>query len=261
MMALALLKNYSPFQAPQSLTLMDLFKKFDKTWALDPGRGKEIRTDPIPKRTYEDAMKRRQTDPWNFLFIAGMWFQDLFNYDFRRTEMCIIPYATQQGEISFCAYNTGIGWRKIIENMYKNATVAQWYKEHGKHEIYAKGRDVNLDTYEHSLVIDADDAARVRHLEHEIPMTAAEEDRARRRKAQALQEQAKVRAIYEELVLKKPQPTVVQIGTVSDIAKAVPANFANAGKPVTIAPANGNGSGNGHSAPASKEAAEAVAGD
>ena len=23
-----------------------------------------------------------------------MWFQDLFNYDFRRTEMCIIPYGT-----------------------------------------------------------------------------------------------------------------------------------------------------------------------
>jgi len=41
-------------------------------------------------------------------------------------------------------------------------------------------------------------------------------------------EAAKVRAIYEELVLKKPQPTVVQIGSVSDIAKAVPANFTNA---------------------------------
>ena len=101
--------------------------------------------------------------------IAGMWFQDLFNYDFRRTEMCIIPYATQQGEISFCAYNTGIGWRKIIENMYKNATVAQWYKEHGKHEIYAKGKAVSLDTYDHSLVIDAEDAARVRHVDHEVP--------------------------------------------------------------------------------------------
>jgi hypothetical protein len=203
-------------------------------------------------------MKRRQTDPWNFLFIAGMWFQDLFNYDFRRTEMCIIPYATQQGEISFCAYNTGVGWRQIIENMHKNATVAQWYKEHGKHEIYAKGKAVNLNSFEHSLIIDADDAARVRHLEHDIPLTASEEDRIRRKKA--IQEQAKVRAIYEELVLKKPQPTVVQIGSVSDIAKAVPANF----KPVTIAPATGHGNGNGHSAPASqvKEAtAEAVAGD
>ena len=92
----------------------------------------------------DDIEKRRQ-DPWNFLFIAGMWFQDLFNYDFRRTEMCIIPYATQEGEISFCAYNTGIGWRKIIENMYKTATVAEWNKKHGKHGVYAGGHDVPLD--------------------------------------------------------------------------------------------------------------------
>jgi predicted transposase YbfD/YdcC len=256
-MAMALLKNYKPFQGPKGLKLYDLFRKFDKTWALTKGADKKYgRTSP--ERTYEDAMKRRQTDPWNFLFIAGMWFQDLFNYDFRRTEMCIIPYATQQGEISFCAYNTGVGWRQIIENMHKNATVAQWYKEHGKHEIYAKGKAVNLNSFEHSLIIDADDAARVRHLEHDIPLTASEEDRIRRKKA--IQEQAKVRAIYEELVLKKPQPTVVQIGSVSDIAKAVPANF----KSVAIAPATGNGNGNGHSASSSqvKEAtAEAVAGD
>ncbi len=153
--------------------------------------------------------------------IAGMWFQDLFNYDFRRTEMCIIPYATQQGEISFCAYNTGIGWRKIIENMYKNATVAQWYKEHGKHEIYAKGRAVSLDTYEHSLVIDPEDAARVRHLDHEVPNTAAEENRARRR-AEFLKEEARVRKMYEELVLKQAPQEVVQIGSLTDIKKATP---------------------------------------
>ncbi|MGO9842707.1 MAG: radical SAM protein [Candidatus Acidiferrales bacterium] len=261
MMAMALLKAYRPFEGPKGLKLWDLFKKFDKTWALTKGAtSKYGRTSP--ERTYEDAMKRRAQDPWNFLFIAGMWFQDLFNYDFRRTEMCIIPYGTQQGEISFCAYNTGIGWRNIIENMHKNATVAEWYKKNGKHEIYAKGKSVSLQSYEHSLVIDAEDAARVRHIEHDIPVTAAEENRIRRKKA--LEEQAKVRAIYEELVLKKPQSTVVQIGTVSDIAKAVPANFANAGKPVTIAPANGNGhsNGNGTAAPKSKEAAaEAVAGD
>ena len=234
MMAMALLKNYQPFQGPKGLKLYDLFKKFDKTWALTrKSTTKYGRTSP--ERTYEDAMKRRQTDPWNFLFIAGMWFQDLFNYDFRRTEMCIIPYATQQGEISFCAYNTGVGWRQIIENMHKNATVAEWYKNHGKHEIYAKGKAVNLQSFEHSLVIDANDAARVRHLEHDVPLTAAEEDRTRRKKA--YEEQAKVRAIYEELVLKKPQPTVVQIGSLTDIKQATPANFANANKPVNIAPA------------------------
>jgi uncharacterized radical SAM superfamily Fe-S cluster-containing enzyme len=73
-----------------------------------------------------------------------MWFQDLFNYDFRRTEMCIIPYGTQEGEISFCAYNTGIGWRNIIENMHQNATVAKWYEDHGRHEIFARGKEVEL---------------------------------------------------------------------------------------------------------------------
>jgi hypothetical protein len=149
--------------------------------------------------------------------------------------------------------------------MYKNATVAQWYKTHGKHDIFAKGKSVDLSSYEHSLRIDKEDAARVRHLEHDIPLTAAEEDRIRRKKA--FEEQAKVRAIYEELVLKKPQPAVVQIGSLQDIAKAVPANFANAGRPAGITPENGahgqpHGSGHGHDGVTSKErAAEAVAGD
>src|SRR5437868_1806492 len=120
MMRLALLKNYTPYGAPNSLTLGGILKKFDKSFGLS---GKDYGK-VGPDRTADDIEKRRQ-DPWNFLFIAGMWFQDLFNYDFRRTEMCIIPYGTQEGEISFCAYNTGIGWRNIIEHMHQNATVAQ----------------------------------------------------------------------------------------------------------------------------------------
>jgi hypothetical protein len=244
MMAMALLKNYSPFQAPPSLRLRDLWRKFDKTWALSKNTDKKYGK-VTGDRTYEDAMKRRAEDPWNFLFIAGMWFQDLFNYDFRRTEMCIIPYATQQGEISFCAYNTGVGWRKIIENMHKNATVAQWYKEHGKHDIFAKGKKVDLQSYEHSLRIDAEDASRVRELEHDIPLTAAEEDRIRRKKAH--EEAAKVRRIYEELVLKKSTEPVVQIGSMQQILSAVPGVTV---KPVQIAPA----------APVAQEA-EPVAGD
>jgi uncharacterized radical SAM superfamily Fe-S cluster-containing enzyme len=209
MMGLALLKNYKPFRAPQSLALIDLLKKFDKSFALTgEARARKEYGASDPNRTYADALKRR-SDPWNFLFIAGMWFQDLFNYDFRRTEMCIIPYATQQGEISFCAYNTGIGWRKIIENMYKNATVAEWYKTHGKHQIYAKGRSVELPSTQHSLYVNAQDAARVRTKELNVPMTAAEEERARRKAAWEAQQ---ARRLYEELVLNKPNPELVQIG-------------------------------------------------
>ncbi len=209
MMGLALLKSYKPMAGPPSLALVDILKKFDKSFALrGEAKTKKVYGNSGSDRTLEDTIKRRQ-DPWNFLFIAGMWFQDLFNYDFRRTEMCIIPYATQQGEISFCAYNTGIGWRKIIENMHKNATVAEWYRAHGKHEIYARGKSVNLENYEHSLHVDPEDAARVRQRDHDVPLTAAEEDRQRRKAAWEAQQ---VREMYEEIVLKKPSAQLVHIG-------------------------------------------------
>ena len=101
---------------------VDLLKKFDKQSGGALGGSSARRADG-----------NRKSDEWLLLFVAGMWFQDLWTYDFRRTEMCIIPYATQMGEISFCAYNTGVGWRQIVEKMHQNATVAEWYKEHGKH--------------------------------------------------------------------------------------------------------------------------------
>ena len=148
-MALALMRNYDPFQAPTHFKLTDLLKKFDKTFGATGHDYGSVSGD----RTENDIDKRR-ADRWNFLFVAGMWFQDLFNYDFRRTERCIIPYATQEGEISFCAYNTGVGWRNIIEKMHMTATLTKWYEEHGRHEIFAGGKHVQLDSKEHSLVLD-----------------------------------------------------------------------------------------------------------
>ncbi|MFQ5747441.1 MAG: radical SAM protein [Gemmatimonadota bacterium] len=81
---------------------------------------------------------------WNLMWIGGMWFQDLWTYDFRRTEMCVIPYATQEGEISFCAYNTGAGWRKIVENMHMVAETRDWFKDKSRHQIYAGNRPMDL---------------------------------------------------------------------------------------------------------------------
>jgi len=81
---------------------------------------------------------------WRLTSILSMWFQDLWNYDFRRTEMCVIPYGTQEGEISFCAYNTGVGWRQIIEEMRQVATTKDWFQQRGRHQIYAGDRPVPL---------------------------------------------------------------------------------------------------------------------
>jgi uncharacterized radical SAM superfamily Fe-S cluster-containing enzyme len=254
MMALSLLRNYRPYEAPPSLALIDIMKKFDKTFGLTGDAKSKGYGGVGPDRDLNEALKRRQ-DPWNFLFIAGMWFQDLFNYDFRRTEMCIIPYGTQEGEISFCAYNTGIGWRKIIENMYKNATVAQWYKTHGKHQIYAAGRKVDLDSYEHHLKIDAQDAARVRQRSKDDgPMYASEEDRMRRK---AAMQAAEVRRIYEEMVLKKPQAPVVQIGSVEAIKQAT----AGGNGALLTSKSNGNNGSSTSATPAPARETEAVPGD
>ena len=127
--ALSLLRNYRPMQVPTGFRLIDLLQKYDKQSGGQLGG-----------RLAGVEGGNRKTDEWLVMFVAGMWFQDLWTYDFRRTEMCIIPYATQMGEISFCAYNTGVGWRQIVENMHKNATVAEWYRVHGKHAVYANPR-------------------------------------------------------------------------------------------------------------------------
>ena len=127
--ALSLLRNYKPSQAPAGLGLIDLVRKFDKQSGGALGG-----TIGAP------ADGNRRGDEWLLLFVAGMWFQDLWTYDFRRTEMCIIPYGTQMGEISFCAYNTGVGWRQIVEKMHQTATVAEWYRENGRHAVYANPR-------------------------------------------------------------------------------------------------------------------------
>jgi 7,8-dihydro-6-hydroxymethylpterin dimethyltransferase len=207
-MALALMKNYDPFQSPTHFKLMDLLKKFDKNFnATGKNYGKVG-----PDRTIDDVMKRRN-DRWNFLFIAGMWFQDLFNYDFRRTEQCIIPYATQEGEISFCAYNTGVGWRNIIEKMHMTATLTKWYEEHGRHEIFAGGKNVKMETTEHGLVLKDELVTKEeqRDLDKLGIAKNAREEKTRARDAKAARGpqkndaayDARMASLYREVVLKE----------------------------------------------------------
>ena len=83
-------------------------------------------------------------DEWNIMWVGGMWFQDLWTYDFRRTEMCVIPYGTQEGEISFCAYNTGVGFRQIVEGTHQVASTREWFRSKGRHQIYAGNRPMKM---------------------------------------------------------------------------------------------------------------------
>ncbi|HEY1335855.1 MAG TPA: radical SAM protein [Bryobacteraceae bacterium] len=222
-MALSLGRNYDPFMSPTHFKLSDLLKKFDKTFGATGKSYGNVGKD----RTMEDIEHRRR-DRWNFLFIAGMWFQDLFNYDFRRTEQCIIPYATQEGEISFCAYNTGVGWRNIIEKMHMTATLTKWYDEHGRHEIFAGGKHVPLSNKDHSLVLREEIVTK--DVQHDldrlgIAKTAREEKiRARDAKLKEQQEHERMMKLYKQHVLKEqPGPELVQIGGIQAAPAPQPA--------------------------------------
>ena len=209
-MALALMRNYDPFKTPKHFTIFDMLTKFDKSFgvtkkAQSGGYGKVT-----GDRTLEDIEKRRK-DRWNVLFVAGMWFQDLYNYDFRRTEQCIIPYATQEGEISFCAYNTGVGWRNIIEKMHMTATLTKWYEEHGRHEIFAGGKKVKIADSEGALTLKEGIITTEEQKDLDVLGIAknSREEKMRARAARVKQEEenARMSKLYREQVLgEKPAP-------------------------------------------------------
>jgi 7,8-dihydro-6-hydroxymethylpterin dimethyltransferase len=129
--ALAICRRFNARRAPRGFGLATLVRQFlSQTGA----RGESVGARASDAHEFE----------WRVLFVAGMWFQDLYNYDFRRTETCIIPYGTQEGEISFCAYNTGVGWRQVIEKMHASANLAEWHRTRGRHPVYAKNQKLVL---------------------------------------------------------------------------------------------------------------------
>jgi uncharacterized radical SAM superfamily Fe-S cluster-containing enzyme len=140
-LALSIMRNYKADKAPKGFPIQQVVNLFKPSST----KSNSDRNDRMKTRTDQDE--------WRVLCVEGMWFQDLWTYDFRRTEMCVIPYGTQEGEISFCAYNTGVGWRQIIENMHQTATLAEWHRTEGRHEIFAKGKSVQLKTTQHSLTL------------------------------------------------------------------------------------------------------------
>ncbi len=124
--ALAFVRNFDGRLTPPGLTLTEFVRLF-----FNGKMGGTL------------GSKKKEED-WTVLWVGGMWFQDLWTYDFRRTEMCVIPYATQEGEISFCAYNTGVGWRQIVENMHSVAKTKEWFEQRGRHQVYAGNRPMPL---------------------------------------------------------------------------------------------------------------------
>ncbi|HAF24362.1 MAG TPA: hypothetical protein DCK93_15915, partial [Blastocatellia bacterium] len=73
-------------------------------------------------------------------------------------------------------------------------TVAKWYEEHGRQEIFARGKEVELSEKVHDLVLNPIDLTRPNKPEMEGPKTAHEEA-------------VMMRKLYQEIVLKKQLDT------------------------------------------------------
>ena len=80
---------------------------------------------------------------WRLVMVSPMAFQDNYNYDLSLISNSSTPVATQEGEINFCAYNGG-RWRRIVEHLHKTASLTEWNRSHGRHPIYAKGKEVDM---------------------------------------------------------------------------------------------------------------------
>src|SRR5207237_2907310 len=117
------------------------------------------------------------------------------------------PCATQEVEISSCAYNTGVGWRNIIEKMHMTATLTKWYEEKGRHEIFAGNKHVPLPSKEHQLLLREEIVTK--DVQHDLDVlgiakTAREEKKRARDAKQALTaEDLRMAKLYKEHVLKE----------------------------------------------------------
>ena len=89
------------------------------------------------------------------------------------------------------------------------ATLTKWYEERGRHEIFAGGRQVNLASVDHSLVLRQEhvEAGVQTDLDEQgIAKTAREEKRRARdeRLRQKAAENERMARLYRQVVLKEP---------------------------------------------------------
>ena len=118
------------------------------------------------------------------------------------------------------------------------ATLTKWYSDKGRHEIFAGGKSVNLDTNVHKLKLNAEDVAH--GLQHDLDAVGIaknareEKTRARDEKLKQSAKDAEMGKLYRQHILKeapaeggfvplgmltKPKPAPVkneEVGTFGD---------------------------------------------
>lgn len=97
------------------------------------------------------------------------------------------------------------------------ATLTKWYEEHGRHEIFAGGKDVDMKSRSHNLVLDPEAVAAGLQTdldEQGIAKNARQEKIEARDRMKDEAENERMAALYRQHILKEEQPKesgVIQI--------------------------------------------------
>jgi uncharacterized radical SAM superfamily Fe-S cluster-containing enzyme len=132
MASLSVLRNFEHSKAPADFGFGQLRELLSDCFYRVAGSGSDW-----SQRAYS------YEGSWKLVMVSAMIFQDLYNYDLSTMSDSTTPMATQEGEISFCAYNGG-RWRSVVEHVHQTATLTEWNRTHSRHRIYANGKQVDL---------------------------------------------------------------------------------------------------------------------
>ena len=106
------------------------------------------------------------------------------------------------------------------------ATLTKWYDEHGRHEIFAGGKNVDMASNEHHLVLDPEAVAAGQQTdldEKGIAKNARQEKLEARERMKQEAENKRMAELYRQHILKEEAPAegLIQIqGLGGDKAKA-----------------------------------------
>jgi hypothetical protein len=106
------------------------------------------------------------------------------------------------------------------------ATLTKWYEEHGRHEIFAGGKSVQLKSREHSLVLREEIVTN--EIQHDLDRlgiaknSGEEKIRARAAKIKQQEENERMMKLYRQHVLKEePKADLVSLSDIKPAPKPV----------------------------------------
>jgi len=102
-------------KAPRAFLLLKFFYLLKKNFKYE-NSPKSLTPLSIMREIAATVKHAKRGPEWTMLLVAGMHFQDKYDFNFDRIKKCVIHYSTPDGFIyPFCTYNSGPTYRKLVE--------------------------------------------------------------------------------------------------------------------------------------------------